>query len=238
MRKKIIWIIILIILTMLFVLIVKPIRTTRVMENIAKEMLMEEGPLQLFSDNNEPIYEGIEGPIVTDMQERVEYTWYKVLEWGDTASISAFVYNSCLNEFSGIFRAKNPPSVTADIKWYYVYVPEGISKFTDILPKKYDSYSIDVSVFEFNSKQEKIADSINFIINPDRLFFFLRKGHFQIVENNDDYTIVDFYEPIANIVDKHTVETISTMSAKVFVNDSLELLIMPYDISVEIRNKK
>jgi hypothetical protein len=223
---------------MLFVLIVKPIRTTRVMENIAKEMLMEEGPLQLFSDNNEPIYEGIEGPIVTDMQERVEYTWYKVLEWGDTASISAFVYNSCLNEFSGIFRAKNPPSVTADIKWYYVYVPEGISKFTDILPKKYDSYSIDVSVFEFNSKQEKIADSINFIINPDRLFFFLRKGHFQIVENNDDYTIVDFYEPIANIVDKHTVETISTMSAKVFVNDSLELLIMPYDISVEIRNKK
>lgn len=94
MRKKIIWIIILIILTMLFVLIVKPIRTTRVMENIAKEMLMEEGPLQLFSDNNEPIYEGIEGPIVTDMQERVEYTWYKVLEWGDTASISAFVYNT------------------------------------------------------------------------------------------------------------------------------------------------
>lgn len=150
---------------MLFVLIVKPIRTTRVMENIAKEMLMEEGPLQLFSDNNEPIYEGIEGPIVTDMQERVEYTWYKVLEWGDTASISAFVYNSCLNEFSGIFRAKNPPSVTADIKWYYVYVPEGISKFTDILPKKYDSYSIDVSVFEFNSKQEKIADSINFIMS-------------------------------------------------------------------------
>ena len=66
----------------------------------------------------------------------------------------------------------------------------------------------------------------------------MRKGHFQIVENNDDYTIVDFYEPIANIVDKHTVETISTMSAKVFVNDSLELLIMPYDISVEIRNKK
>jgi len=238
MRKKIIWIIILIVLTMLFVLIVKPIRTTRVMENIAKEMLMEEGPLKLFSDNNEPIYEGIEGPIVTDMQERVEYTWYKVLEWGDTASISAFVYNSCLNEFSGIFRAKNPPSVTADIKWYYVYVPEGISKFTDILPKKYDSYSIDVSVFEFNSKQEKIADSINFIINPDRLFFFLQKGHFQIVEKNDDYTIVDFYEPIANIVDKHTVETISTMSAKVFVNDSLELLIMPYDISVEIRNKK
>lgn len=223
---------------MLFLLVIKPIRTTRVMENIAKEMLMEEGPLQLFSDNDEPIYEGIEGPIITDMQEIVEYTWYKVLEWGDTASISAFVYSNYLNEFSGIFRVKNPPSVAADVKWYYVYIPEGISKFTDILPKKYDSCSIDVSVFEFNSKQERIADSIDFIIKPYRLFFFLQKGHFQIVEKNDDYTIVDFYEPIANIVNKPTDEPISTMSAKIFVNDSLELLIVPYDVPDEIRNKK
>lgn len=238
MRKKIIWIVNLTILIMLFVLIVKPFRTTRVMENIAKEMLMEEGPLHLFSDNGEPIYEGIEGPIITYYQKRVEFTWYKVLEWGDTASISAFVNKNFLQEYSGIFRAKNPPSVTADVKWYYVYVPEGISKFTDILPKKYDSCSIDVSVFGINSKQERIADSIDFIINPDRLFFFLRKGHFQIVEKNDNYTIVDFYEPIANIVHKHTDETISTMSAKVFVTDSLELFILPYDVPVEIRNKQ
>lgn len=58
---------------MLFMLIAKPIKTKRVMENIAKEMLMEQGPLQLFSDNNKPIYEGIEGLIVIDRKEIDKY---------------------------------------------------------------------------------------------------------------------------------------------------------------------
>ena len=226
------------ILIMLFMLIVKPIRTKRVMENIAKEMLMEQGPLQLFSDNNEPIYEGIEGPIIIDREERVEYTWYKVLEWGDTASISSFVYKSFLNEFSGIFRAKNPASVTADSQWYYVYVPEGISKFEDILPEQYKKTGIGSSNFKSYHRQNEIADSINFTVLPERLFYFLLKGYFTVVEKNDDYTIVDFYEPIANIVHKLTDETIPTISAKLFVNDSLEVLILPYDVPVEIRNKK
>ena len=237
MRKKKIWIITLIILIILFAFIVKPIRTTRVMEGIAKDMLTEQGPLQLFSDKDEPIYEGIEGPIVTYRKERVEYTWYKVLEWGDTASISAFVYKNFFNEFSRIFMAKNPPSVTADIKWYYVYIPRGISKFTDILPKQYANNAIDVTMFKFYQKQEDILGTVNFIVNPNRLFFFLQKGYFQIVEKNDDYTIVDFYEPIANIVRKHTNDTITTMSARVFIYDSLKVLIMPYDVPNELRNK-
>lgn len=219
---------------MLFMLNVKPIRTKRVMENIAKEMLMEKGPLQLFSNNNESLYEGIEGPIVIDRKERVEYTWYKVLEWGDTASISSFVYKSFLNEFSGIFRAKNPASVTADSKWYYVNVPEGISKFEDILPEQYKKERIDFSRYKLYNKLSKISDSVNFIIIPDRLFYFLQKGYFTVEEKSDTYTIVDFYEPIANIIHKNKKDTITTMSAKVFVNDSLEVLIMPYDVSIEI----
>jgi hypothetical protein len=223
---------------MLFMLIVKPIRTNRVMENIAKEMLMEQGPLQLFSDNNEPIYEGIEGPIVIDWKERIEYSWYKVLEWGDTASISAFVYKNFLNEFSGIFRANNPPSVTANSKWYYVYVPDGISKFTDILHTRHTNKVVDVPAFKLYQKQEDMLDTLNFIVNPNRLFFFLQKGYFQIVEKNDDYTIVDFYEPIAYMGHRCTNKTTSTMSAKVFFNDSLEILIVPYDVPVELRNKK
>jgi len=234
MRKKIVWIII----AILFVLVVKPIRTTRVMESIAKEMLMGEGPLKLFSDNDEPIYEGIEGPIVIDRQERVEYTWYKVLEWGDSARISAFVYKNFLAEFSGIFRKKNPISVMADGKWYYVYVPEGISKFVDILPDPQKSKVVDSSKYESYYRQNEIGDSIKFIVSPDRLFYFLQKGYFTILEKKEKYTIIDFYEPIANIVHKHRKERISTMSAKVFVNDSLEVLIMPYDVPNKIRNRK
>ncbi len=238
MRKKIIWIVNLTILIMLFVLIVKPFRTTRVMENIAKEMLMEEGPLHLFSDNGEPIYEGIEGPIITYYQKRVEFTWHKVLEWGDTARISAFVYKNFINEFLGILRAKNPPSVTADSKWYYVYVREGISKFGDVLPQKHKNVALNYLKYIPYLKQNEMTDSIVFTVIPERLFFFLQRGYFTVVEKNDNYTIVNFYEPIANIVHKHTDETISTMSAKVFVTDSLELFILPYDVPVEIRNKK
>jgi hypothetical protein len=237
MRKNIIWIITLTILIVLFVLIVKPIRTMKVMESIAKNELMDE-PFYLFTDKYKNLYKNVEGPIVIYRQDRVQFTWYKVLEWGDTASISAFLYKNFLIEFTGIFRSQNPSSVTADTKWYYVYVPEGISKFTEILPKRYDSNATDVSVFKLCPKQGKIADSINFIINPNRLLFFLKKGHFFIVEKNDIYTIIDFYEPIANINHRHTNESISTMSAKVFFNDSLEVLIMPYVVPVDLRNKQ
>ncbi len=210
----------------------------RVMESIAREMLTEEGPLKLFSDSDEPIYKGIKGPVVIDRQERVEYTWYKVLHWGDTASISAFVYKNFLKEFSGIFRKKNPPSVTADIKWYYVYVPEGISKFADVLPPQQEKKAIDSSKYKPYQRQNEIADSINFTVIPDRLFYFLQKGYFTVIEKNDRYTIVDFYEPIANMIHRRTNDTISTMSAKVFVKDSLEVLILPYNVPNEIRNKK
>lgn len=219
----------------LFVLIVKPIRTIKVMESIAKNELMDE-PFYLFTDKYENLYKNVEGPIIIDRQDRVQFTWYKVLEWGDTASISAFVYKNFFIEFTGVFRSQNPSSVTADTKWYYVYVPEGISKFTDIIPKCCNRNVTDVSVFKLSPNKEKTVDSINFIINPSRLLFFLKKGHFQIVEKNDIYTIIDFYEPIANIVHRHTNESIPTMSAKVFFLDSLEVLILPFVVPVELRN--
>jgi hypothetical protein len=238
MRKKIIWIFIFTIFTILLVLILKPIRTTRIMENIAKEMLIEEGPLKLFSDNGEPIYEEIKGPIVTDRQERVEYTWYKVLQWGDTASISAFVYKNFMKEFSGIFRKKNPPSVSADSKWYYVYVPEGISKFADLLPQQHYKQERDFSKYKLYYSQKEMSDSINFIVRPTQLFYFLQKGYFTVVEKHDNYTVVDFYEPIAAIGGSQANDPISTMSAKVYVNDSYEVLITPYVVPIQMRNRK
>jgi len=198
------------------------------MEGIAKEMLKEQGPLQLFSDKNEPIYAGIEGPIVTDRKERIEYTWYKILEWGDTASISAFVYKSVLNEFSGIFRAKNPPSVTADTRWFYVYMPEGISNLKEILPKSRDCNTTDLSALMLCYTHEKMADSIEFIVKPERLLFFLRKGYFHILAKQENNVFIEFYEPIANIVQVNTKDTINTKSAKVSFNESSVVQILPY----------
>lgn len=175
------------------------------------------------------------GPVVTDKGKYLEFKWYKLVEWGDTAAVNIDVYKK-----PSSFSWRDDfywPRVTMNYQWYYFLFPEGTSKFADILPNQIANKFPDGSAFKFYHKQEQTADSINFIINPDRLFFFLQKGYFQIVEKNDDYTIVDFYEPIANIVHKHKKDTITTMSAKMFVNDSMEVLIMPYDVPVEIRNK-
>src|SRR5690606_31924921 len=107
-RKKTIWKILLLLFVIQIVYVIRPVRTMKTMETIAREKLMEE-PFYLFTNKYENLYRDIEGPIITDRQNRVEFTWYKVLEWGDTASISALVYKNFLNEFSGAFRAKNEP---------------------------------------------------------------------------------------------------------------------------------
>jgi hypothetical protein len=234
MRKKLIWIIASVFI-ILFILIVKPIRTKGVMENIAMEMLMKDGPLKLFTVNYEPIYEDIKGPIITERQEIVEYTWYKVLNWGDTASISAYVYKNFITEFLGIINKKNPVSASADGKWYYVYLANGISKFEDILSNQHKKSAINFSKYQPFNRKNEIPDSIKFTIGPDRLFYFLQKGYFTVLEKNDTYTIVEFYEPIANIVQRYKNDTMSTMSAKVYVDDSLKVHIMPNDSFVEIR---
>jgi len=237
MRKKITWIIVLTIFIILFAFIIRPIRTMKVMESIAKSELMGE-PFYLFTKKYERLYKDVEGPLVNDLQDRVQFTWYKVLEWGDTASISAYVYKNFIKEFLGVVRAKNPPSITADIKWYYVYVPEGISRFTDILPNQYDDKAVDISIFKLDNRQQNIVDSITFTIEPERLLLFLKKGHFQVVEKLEEYVAVDFYQPIAKLVHSPSNSTTSTMSAKVFFIDSLYVLIIPYDIPTEYRDRK
>lgn len=208
----------------------KPIRTMGVMEKMAREALVDDGPFKLFSDDGKPIYNGIEGPIITDNQDRVKFTWYKVLEWGDTAKISAYVYKNFLIELNGVFRKKNPPSVAADEQWQYVYLSDGISKFTDVIPQKYKNETQDAFKVKYYHNQNETSDSIKFIIMQDRLFYFLQKGYFSVEEKNNDYTTVEFYEHIANIVHKRTNQKLDTRFAKVFVNDSLEVIIVPYDL--------
>lgn len=201
--KKIIWKIFLSLLIIQIFRAVRPIRTPEIMEDIAKEKLMckDNGILRLFSYNGEVIYKGIKGPIINDRQERVEYTWYKVLEWGDTARVSSFVYKNVFMELAGIFRAKNPPDVTANSQWDYVYLESKgrtTAKFSDIFP---DSviYPNDTTIYKLHPKQYELKDTIKFIVSPRLLFYFLKKGYYFVMEKHNDYTIVEFYEPIANI---------------------------------------
>lgn len=223
--KKIISIVILIIL-IVAIIYIKPIRTVKIMEEIAKDELREP-PLGLFTEAYYNAYKGqeLDGPLIIDKGRHIEFQWYKVLKWGDTASVYANVYKYP-NSFSwrdNFFWT----NIGMNEYFYYYSFQNGTSKFEDILPSTHKKGVSDSLKYKPYYAQNKVADSISFIINIERLFYFLQKGYFIIIEKNDDYTVVDFYEPIANIIYKHSNDTISTMSAKIFFNDSLEVFIIP-----------
>ena len=178
----------------------------------------------------------LSGPLVSDKGIYVEYKWYKNLEWGDTAAVYIDVYKqpSSFSLRDNFFW----PRTTMNYQWYYFLFPNGTSKFANILPSQSERVDVNSPKVKLYKTKNTITDSINLIIRTDRLFYFLQKGYFTVVEKNEDFTVVDFYEPIANIVHKDTRDTMSTMSAKVSINDSLGVIIMPYDVPIEIRNKK
>ncbi|MCE2972283.1 MAG: hypothetical protein LW852_02445 [Sediminibacterium sp.] len=226
--KKIIWKILFGLIVIILFVLIRPIRTKSVMKSIAKD---EFDDIQVYDSLRKHLI----GPLITNKGEYYEFKWYKLLEWGDTAAVHIDVYKK-----PSSFSWRDDfywPRVTMNYQWYYFLFPQGISKFADILPEQYKKEGIDSSKYKPYHGQSEIADSIHFTVIPDRLFYFLQKGYFTIVEKNDTYTIVDFYEPIANIVHKHKKDTITTMSAKVFMNDSMEVFMIPYDIPIEIRNK-
>lgn len=167
------------------------------------------------------------GPIIQDHEKYVEYKWYKELEWGDTAAIFIDVY-----KYPSTFSWRDDffwPRLTMNYQWYYFSFPEGTSKFADALPQKNKKVIIDSLKIKLYQSQNELVDSLQFIVIPNRLFFFLRKGYFTIVEKNDAYSIVDFYQPIATIYNNSNRDTTQTMSAKIYLNDALELIIQPID---------
>ncbi len=95
-------------------------------------------------------------------------------------------------------------------QWYYFLFPNGTANFSEILPDDLDIKEADTSYFKLDSRQNEVKDSISFIINSERLLHFLKKGHFQVVEKREAYALVDFHQPIANIV-SITNDTVATM---------------------------
>ena len=207
--------------------VMKPVRTAGSMVQIASEMLREPGPLQLFAANGDILYRGIHGPILNDVEDRIEYTWFKVLDWGDTATISASVYKNVLNELGSLVRRKNPPAVWANSKWNYVYNPVGESRFSDLLPESNKQRSTDSSVYTLSRQQDESHTSFKYIIKPDKLLILLQRGYFNVAEKKGNYTTVDFFEPIAEAPSEPNGSRAQTISARVYVDDSLNILIEP-----------
>lgn len=210
--------IILIITTIISFIVIKPIRTKGVMKSIAEEEFQ-----------NIPIYDSLrmqlKGPIVVDKEKYIEFEWYKVLEWNDTSAVYIDVYKNPINNLSNFFS----PRITMNYQWYYFVFQNGTSRFQDILPNYYANKKFDLFDFKLDDKQQKIKDSITFSIDPDRLLFFLKKGYFQVLDQKKSHIIVDFYEPIAyGRKQNNNIKKASLMSAKIYVNDSFKVLIIPY----------
>jgi hypothetical protein len=176
----------------------------------------------------------LQGPLILDKGDYVEFNWYKVLEWNDSANLYIDVFKYPVGKDWSRFFA---PRVTMDWQWYYFLFPNGTSTFDKVLPKLSQYEIIDHSKYKLYSKINHTTDSVKFDIQPERLLYFLKKGFFTVIEKSDTYTIVDFYEPIAAIGGSQTNDLISTMSAKVYINDSFEVLISPYIVPIEMRNK-
>jgi hypothetical protein len=234
MKNKIIVFIVSMAIALVF-LIARPRSNTEMMQ-VAKSQLMEE-PLALFNEDYQFLYKNVEGPLEVDKGDQMLYTWYSVLDWGDTATISALVYKSLFKEYLGIFRAKNPPDAFADIKWYYVVVPNGISKFDDILNHNQKKLNTTLMDFRLSEKQASITGAIKFLIKPERLLFILKKGHFQVVDKHDGFTIVEFYQVIANLSDTAENSAVETRTAKIYITDSTKVIILPCIVSMNLSNK-
>ncbi len=222
--EKFIKILLPIILVVLIIsLFLKP-RSEKRMENIAHKELnnyLGEG----FDTTNYNVV----GPLVdTKNAEYASFQWYKVLPWGDTASIYIDVFKR-INSFS--WRDKYFwPRITMNYQWNYLL--GSISKLEDVLPLRFKEKVYLNAQLRLYPNHETPTDSTKLSISPDRLFFFLEEGFFRVLDKRENHTIVEFFEPVGDIIymNGNKVDTISSVGAKVYVNDYLEVLIEPYKV--------
>lgn len=229
MKKRTVILLTNVLIIILLCFIVKPIRTTSVLSNIAQREFQ-----------NIPVYDSLrkqlKGPIILKKNKYYEFMWYRVLDWGDTAAIFIDVY-----KYPTSFSWRDDyfwPRITMNYQWAYL-TSGAISKFEDVLPPKYENLPLIMSSIKLSPNQEKYFESAELSIIPDRLFWFLKKGYFEVLEKKEDYTVVTFYQPIGNVYVRtpNKIDTINTMSAKLLINEAFEVLILPYNVPPELRDK-
>lgn len=209
---------------------IQPIRTIGVMRNIASDEL-NDAMYRLFGKRQDIILEQLNGPLMNEGKNKnsVRFQWYKVLKWGDTASIyiEVYKYPTSLSWQDNFFW----PDVSMNDHW--TYIDEPISNFKDLFHDSYITYK-DTSIFKFNIVQENPSDSIEYIISKERLRYLLKMGYFIVLDKQEKYVLINFYEDFASIINKKTKESKWVESAKIYI-DSLNVVMMPCIISDSIR---
>lgn len=226
-KKKIITLLSISVLCLIIYLVFIP-RSIKRMEKIANNHLKSDLHWDDYGDL-------LEGPAIEEIGENyVSFFWYSKLAWGDTAAIyirvGKSIYSSSLRDFIW-------PSTTMNYQWTYLELKLGnhrLGKFKDVLPKKNIVYPIDN--YSIWNDHPIDFDSSILILEPDKLFFFLKEGYFEALKKDENYTEVTFLEPIGKmkIESSVKVDTNLTSGAKIYTNDSSQLLIIPYRIPMKL----
>lgn len=213
----------LVILLSLIVYLLWP-RSVDKMNSIAKVELEEHVPQSLLDQ--------LSGPLVSETENYAEFIWFKKLEWGDTSKICIRVYenfHSCKeNSWWRSFLCYLEPDVTMNHQWYYFLFPEGTSSFLEVFPSGDKGIEIKTSL---NSNTDTIDHSYELTIPTELLVRFLECGYFEVLQNQSDTSFIAFYEPIANFYSKHRKDTVWITTAKVYLNDTIGITIVPHRIS-------
>lgn len=179
-----------IIIVFMFFLIM-PIRTPKTMERLAKRELnytLSESFRNLDRDR-------LQGPIVHQTAKGLCFQWYVPLEWGDSASfyidVAKYPFTSGLREY--LFRYTRMNYQTK-----YLQYPNGLGHFVDIQPYRMQSDTALLAKFSFDKSQQSdtIDGSYHLIVKKQKLYYLLEKGFFRTARKTNEYSVVEFFEPI------------------------------------------
>jgi hypothetical protein len=161
-------------------------------------------------------------PLKDTLDNGIVFSWYYLLEDGDSANINIQVNNR------GKFLQDEQFRITMNYKWGYLYRPE--SMYIQILPLKYkgDSLYLDrIVLLDDQDNYINSTDSVKLLIPTKKLLYFIKKGYFNVLKRYEDNTVVAFYEPVATLIRGN--ESKAILTAKIYFNDRYEVLIFPYD---------
>jgi len=218
--------------------LIKP-RSMSQMKEIAKSELEN----ALFEMDMEEISNQLKGPVLSREDEKlVEFFWYKNLEWGDTAKIYLKVYKDILScdkydTWWRNFLCFIEPQVTMNYQWNYL--SGAISNFESVFSKGTKRIRVISSLDVNNSNNNNFeGNKFELTISPEHLNYLLKRGFFEVLEQDGEITVVAFYEPIANIYleNNENKDTVLVMTAKAVMNDSLELTVVPFNAPKETWN--
>ncbi len=179
------------------------------LEKIAKKELVYSIGTDRFNELTGPVLE------VNEL-DYIVLRWHKVLEFGDTAFVFVEV-NKNQKKFSKV------RSITMNYEYKYLEGP--ISSFTDIFPTNITGEKI--RNLKVSIKQDSACSNTRFVIDLDRLVYYLQEGYFEILEKNEKYTIVDFYQVIAEITHPSDSNKIPTAAAMLIFSETNRITICP-----------